>query len=160
LREAVEHLLVTYDWGESLVGLNLCLKPAVDELVTHHLANTARAQGDHPLAQILGSLREDALWQREWTHALAEMVFADTPASRGPVQSWASHWSAVALRAIGPLAAELDVLDAGAEQSVAVRIEGEMRARLSALDLVRPAAGAERPPAAPGRRRTEDHASH
>jgi toluene monooxygenase system protein E len=135
LREAVEHLLVTYDWGESLVGLNLCLKPALDELVAHDFANLARAHGDHPLAQILESLREDLLWQREWTHALVDTVCADTPASRGAAQDWASHWSAVALRAVGALAAEFDALDAGAEQGVGSRIEGEMRERLAALDL-------------------------
>jgi toluene monooxygenase system protein E len=160
LREAVEHLLVTYDWGESFVGLNLCLKPALDELVTHHLANAARTQGDHPLAQMLGSLREDVLWQREWTHALVETVCADTPASRGAVQDWASHWSAVALRAVGALAAELDALDARAERGVGSLIEGEMRVGLAALDLVRPAAGAERSPEGSGKRPTEDRISH
>jgi toluene monooxygenase system protein E len=135
LREAVEHLLVTYDWGESFVGLNLCLKPALDELVTLHLANAARAQADHPLAQILGSLREDALWQREWTQALVETVLADTPATRGAVQDWIRRWSSFTMRAVGPLAAELDVFDVHTERRIGSQIERELRDRLATLGL-------------------------
>ncbi len=138
LREAVERLLVTYDWGESFVGLNLCLKPALDELVTLHLANAARARGDYPLAGILGSLREDALWQREWTRALVETVFADTPASRDAAQAWTGQWCTIALRAAGALAVEFDCLGEDGGSDVTRQIEAEMRERLATLDLCAP----------------------
>ena len=32
LRIAIEKLLITYDWGESFVALNLVLKPLMDEV--------------------------------------------------------------------------------------------------------------------------------
>ena len=38
LREVVEKLLATYDWAESFVGLNMVLKPLVDELLMKHLS--------------------------------------------------------------------------------------------------------------------------
>ena len=41
LREVVEKLLITYDWAESFVGLNLVLKPLVDELFMKHLSGAA-----------------------------------------------------------------------------------------------------------------------
>jgi toluene monooxygenase system protein E len=144
LREAVERLLVAYDWAESFVALNLCLKPALDELVTLHLANTARAQGDYPLAGILGSLREDALWQREWTRALVQMVHADTAASLDVAQSWVDRWSPVALSAVAALSVELDALAAEDGTSVADLIEHEMHERMRALDFRVPGAGTGR----------------
>jgi toluene monooxygenase system protein E len=115
LREAVERLLVAYDWAESFVALNLCLKPALDELVTLHLANTARAQGDYPLAGILGS-----------------------------AQSWVDRWSPVALSAVAALSVELDALAAEDGTSVADLIEHEMHERMRALDFRVPGAGTGR----------------
>jgi len=38
LRIAIEKLLVCYDWGESFVGLNIVLKPLIDELFMTTLA--------------------------------------------------------------------------------------------------------------------------
>jgi PAS domain-containing protein len=63
LREAVERLLVTYDWGEAFTALCLVLKPAIDDVVLVQLAARARSQGDPMLGALLGSLDEDARWQ-------------------------------------------------------------------------------------------------
>src|SRR5579884_1773558 len=59
LREVVEKLLVTFDWGECFVALNLTLKPMLDELFMHHLSDLALREGDHLLGQIFYSLNED-----------------------------------------------------------------------------------------------------
>ncbi len=70
LREAVEKLLVAYDWGEAFAGLNLVLKPAFDELFMTHFARLARRSGDDLLERMFGSLHEDCHWHREWSLAL------------------------------------------------------------------------------------------
>ena len=44
-RETLERLLVTFDFGEALVALNLCVKPALDEAVVA-LARAAKKSGD------------------------------------------------------------------------------------------------------------------
>jgi toluene monooxygenase system protein E len=36
LRQFVERLLVTYDWGEAFVARNLVVKPMIDELFLKH----------------------------------------------------------------------------------------------------------------------------
>ena len=43
LRRALEALLVTWDWAEAFVALNLCLKPVVDELFMVDLPALAKA---------------------------------------------------------------------------------------------------------------------
>lgn len=88
LRQAVEQLLVTYGWGEAFAGLNLVLKPLVDELFMGHLGECARAEGDYMLPQILLSLEEDCRWQREWTQTLVRMIVEDTPANLRVLEDW------------------------------------------------------------------------
>jgi toluene monooxygenase system protein E len=136
LREAVERLLVAYDWGESLVALQLCVKPALDELVTTHLANVAQAHSDYPLAEILGSLRQDVSWHREWTRALLATACDDTPSTAAAVDEWVATWRPRALHAIARLADDLESL-LPAEQGVVVGAE-----IAAALDALHPVDGA------------------
>ncbi|HVZ35635.1 MAG TPA: hypothetical protein VG963_24585, partial [Polyangiaceae bacterium] len=70
LRELLERLLVTYDFGESLVALNLVVKPALDELFMVGFAELGLERGDHLLAQLARSLYRDCQWQQRWTRAL------------------------------------------------------------------------------------------
>lgn len=99
LREAVERCLVTYDWGESLVALNVCLKPIVDELFMVRLSNVAKDKGDYLLGQLFASLYEDCQWHREWTVALLGMAVRDRDENRGVIGAWAKKWREPALRA-------------------------------------------------------------
>ena len=67
LRQYVERLLVTYDWGEAFVALNLVLKPMIDDLFLKRTSDLALGQDDHLLGQILYSLGEDSDWHRRWS---------------------------------------------------------------------------------------------
>jgi toluene monooxygenase system protein E len=105
LRETVERLLVTYDWGEALVGLSLCVAPMVDELVTSQWAWAAASSGDHRLAAMLRSLEADCRWHRAWSVALVRTALADTASSRAPIVEWIERWSVrarAAVRAVAP----------------------------------------------------------
>lgn len=133
LREAVERLLVAYDWGESFVALQLCVKPALDELVTVHLANVAQAHGDYPLAEILGSFRKDVAWHREWSRALLAIACDDAPATAAAVDDWVGTWRPRALHATARLAEDLQAL-IPAEHGVV--IGAEIAAELDALHPV------------------------
>jgi toluene monooxygenase system protein E len=106
LRIAIEKLLICYDWAEAFVGLNLVLKPLVDELFMNHLSDLALREGDYLLGQIFYSLNEDCQWHREWTRALIRMAIEDNSHNTGTIQGWIDKWhpvAASALQAFAPL---------------------------------------------------------
>ena len=101
LREAVERCLVTYDWGEALVALNLCIKPLIDELFMTYLPKEAQEHGDHLLGQLFSSLDEDCKWHREWTVALLRTAVEDNAENRTVIGAWVTRWGRLAQRAAG-----------------------------------------------------------
>lgn len=101
LREVVERLLVSYDWGEAFVALNVVLKPLFDELFMTRLALLARASGDDLLERVLCSLDEDCSWHRDWTRALVALALEDAGENREVMQGWVARWAPQATRAIG-----------------------------------------------------------
>jgi toluene monooxygenase system protein E len=100
LRAAIEKLLVCYDWAESFVGLNLVLKPLVDELFMSHLSDLALREGDYLIGQVLYSLNEDCRWHREWSLALTRMVIEDDPHNARTIQGWIDNWYPAAAGAV------------------------------------------------------------
>jgi hypothetical protein len=108
LRIAIEKLLVCYDWGESFVGLNIVLKPLIDELFMNHFSDLALREGDYLLGQVFYSLNEDCKWHREWTRALTRMVIEDNSHSSPIIQGWIDKWHPVAARAVQAFAPVFD----------------------------------------------------
>lgn len=104
LREFVERLLITYDWGESFVALNLVLKPMIDELFMKHLGDLALSQKDHLLGQVLYSLNEDCQWHREWGGSLALLAIEGNPRNRSVMRAWVDKWRPLAIQAVNALA--------------------------------------------------------
>jgi toluene monooxygenase system protein E len=100
LRIAIEKLLVCYDWAESFVGLNLVLKPLVDEVFMNHFSDLALREGDYLLGRVFHSLNEDCRWHREWSQALTKMVIQDNSQNAGTIQGWIDKWHPVAARAL------------------------------------------------------------
>jgi toluene monooxygenase system protein E len=103
LRRLMEQLLVTYDWGEALVALNLAVKPILDELFMQRLAIRARQQGDFCLSRMLLSLYEDCLWHQSWAMALVDLVSRDNKDADAFIKTCRSQWQAAAHEAIDPL---------------------------------------------------------
>jgi toluene monooxygenase system protein E len=100
LRLAIEKLLVSYDWAEAFVGLNLVLKPLVDEMFMNHLSDLALREGDHLLGQVFYSLNQDCRWHREWSRALTRMSIQDNSRNVRTIQGWIEKWHPVAIRAL------------------------------------------------------------
>ena len=100
LRMAMEKLLVCFDWAESFVGLNLVLKPLVDEVFMNRLSDLALREGDYLLGRVFYSLNEDCRWHREWSQALTRMVIQDNSHNTGTIQGWIDKWHPVAARAL------------------------------------------------------------
>jgi toluene monooxygenase system protein E len=92
LRELLERLLVTYDFGEALVALNLVVKPALDELFMVGFAELGLERGDHLLSELARSLYRDCQWQQSWTRALIECACAEAEDNRRVVAEWCARW--------------------------------------------------------------------
>ena len=107
-RRVIEELLVTYDWGEALVALNLVVKPAFDELFMTSFGRLALSQGDDVLGKIFLSLNEDCAWHREWSRALVSHACTARPENAGPVEGWVARWSPRVDRAVAALAPVFD----------------------------------------------------
>ncbi len=77
-REAIEKLLLAYDWDQAFVGLNLVVKPVVDALFLKGFGDLAREHGDELDALLAEDLYLDAQRSRRWTvEACRAMVKAD-----------------------------------------------------------------------------------
>ena len=100
LRMAIEKLLITYDWSESFVALNLVLKPLVDELLMNHFSDLALCEGDYLLGQVFYSLNEDCRWHREWSQALSRMVVEHNSQNRDTIEGWIAKWYPMAASAV------------------------------------------------------------
>ena len=98
LREAVEKMLIAYDWGEAFVALNLTVKPVLDAVFNVQLAELARAHEDALLALMLDDFALDSQRSRDWSAALVQYAVAQHPANIGLVKQWVEHWKPLAYR--------------------------------------------------------------
>ncbi|HVZ89023.1 MAG TPA: hypothetical protein VHG72_18790 [Polyangia bacterium] len=126
-RRAIERLLVTYDWGEALIALNVVVKPVVDDLFLQRLAERAEAAGDHVDAQILRALFEDCAWHRAWTEALTAFALRDRPENADPIARWTEAWTPAAAE-IARAGAELLGLEPPAAEAAPARVRPEVAA--------------------------------
>jgi toluene monooxygenase system protein E len=142
LRMAVERLLTCYDWTESFVGLNLVLKPLIDEIFMTHLSELARREGDYLLGQVFYSLNEDCRWHREWSQALTRMVIADNSQNSGTIQAWIEKWHPVAARAVEGFAplfeGTLEDAQMAPLEGMTQKLDAHYRAYLSSMGLQPP----------------------
>jgi toluene monooxygenase system protein E len=91
-REAIERLLLAFDWDHAFVGLNLVVKPVLDELFLKAFADLARAHGDELDALVAENLYLDAQRSRRWTvDACKALVEADA-ANDGVLRVRLAHW--------------------------------------------------------------------
>lgn len=126
LREVIETLLVTWDWGEALVALEFVLKPAFDELFMTQFGRLARTAGDDVLDRLFFSLNEDCAWHRSWSESLIVTAIRDTPESASAVVRWIETWTPRVSRAVSalqPIFDEVSQGDAGRFATVLNEIE-------------------------------------
>lgn len=135
LRELVENLLITYDWGHAFAALDLAVKPAIDELINSQLAELAKRNGDELLSNLLIALRADSERSRDWTSALVSYSVERDASLAGLLDGWKADWQPRAIAAMEPLAAMFErapvpmaASDVMAAVRAAVEAAGEPRA--------------------------------
>lgn len=98
-REAIERLMVAYDWEQAFVGLNLVVKPVADELFLNAFAEVARRHGDELDALVAENLFLDAQRSRRWTvdacRAMVEADGANAFVLRELLAQWRPHGTAI-----------------------------------------------------------------
>jgi len=98
-RELMEKVLVTWDWGEGFVALNLIAKPAIEESLLRKLGEAARHNGDTLLGLLTDAQLIDVARHRRWTAALVKQAL-ETPGNADVITSWIAKWEPLADQAI------------------------------------------------------------
>jgi toluene monooxygenase system protein E len=115
VRELMERLLTTYDWGENLIVLNTVATRALEEACVRQLARAARLYGDTLTSMLLEVQWRDCERSRRWTSKYVELAL-EQPANKTVIAGWISKWVPLADRAIDAFCAALPpILDAGAQ---------------------------------------------
>ena len=145
LREALERLLITYDWGEAFTALNLVLKPMLDQTFMVQFGRLARQEGDYVLQQLFASLHADCQWQQQWSQELVRLAVQDTPANQPVLQGWIDQWYPVVGRAVHAFAPLFDDMPARPEAlpfaEVVAEVEAAWAAYVCQTGLASPALG-------------------
>lgn len=112
MRELMEKVLATYDWGECFVALNLVARPAIEEAVLRKLGEAARHNGDTLLGLLSDSELADGARHRRWAAALVKLAL-EVPGNAAVIERWLAKWVPLADKAIDIYCAALpDVVDA------------------------------------------------
>jgi len=116
LRELMEKVLVTYDFGEAVVALNLVAKPAADETL-RELGTAARHCDDHLLALLIDNQMRDSERSRRWSASLVEFC-ADQGDNKNVINKWIEKWMPLAEKAIHLYCAALPDSPGAAESAI------------------------------------------
>lgn len=108
VRENVERLMVSRDWAEIVVAINVVFEPLVGELLrTEFFLRSASRNGDSVTPAIIESAELD--WERnsKWIRVFLHFLLNDSTHAahnREVLQGWINRWTPISLRAAGNLA--------------------------------------------------------
>lgn len=103
LREAVEKMLIAYDWGEAFTALNLVIKPLFDEVYNVRLAELARRNEDDLLALMVDDFMLNSRWSRDWSEALVKYALEQRSSNKEVFEEWVETWNPLASRGVDTL---------------------------------------------------------
>jgi hypothetical protein len=92
MRRGIERLLVTFDWDDAFVGLNLVIKPLCDELTLRQFAIVARERGTSFDAHLADNLFLDAQRSQRWSAALCRFIADADDGNRAHLAALLSKW--------------------------------------------------------------------
>lgn len=139
LREYLEHVCVTKDWGEVVLATNIVLEPLLQPVQHALLSNVGHAHRDAVLPHFSYSLQLDEQRHWGWGRALAQMLHADEH-NVARTQEWIDAWYPKAERAVAAFGAVFDALD-GREvfETAFDAAKEEVRASFGELTVLAPA---------------------
>jgi hypothetical protein len=140
LREYIEWLCVTKDWGEVIVAGNLVLEPLLQPVLHSAMADLGHAHGDAVLPHLAYQVQLDEERHWGWARALAAMLH-QSEQNVEQTQEWIDHWWERADRAVCAFGEIFESVDHGAVfDEVLARAQAETRGSFAALNVSEPAA--------------------
>lgn len=103
-REALEKLLIAYDWGEAFTALNVVIKPTLDTIFNDCLGDLAKQNGDPFIAELCAEFSRDSSRSRDWTQALTTYTLEHDTSLSGVFEGWINAWVPLADAAAAGLA--------------------------------------------------------
>lgn len=134
LRRVIEELIVTYDFGQALVMLDLVVKPLFDACFMEHGARLAEAQRDPLLCRLLLSLHEDCRWHEGLADDLVRLLISDSAENRARIGAWVRSAAPTVREAFAALASVWSALPEP-DPSVLDAVEMRTADRLRRLGL-------------------------
>lgn len=101
--ELIEKMLVTWDFAEQLIVLNVIAKPAIDAAYLRQFGNCGRRHGDALIGLLADAQCIDSERSKRWTRALVQFVLDDdTIAAQNleRMRAWVTTWVPLADNAI------------------------------------------------------------
>jgi hypothetical protein len=92
MRRGIERLLVTFDWDDAFVGLNLVIKPLCDELTLRQFATVARELGTSFDGVLADNLFLDAQRSQRWSAALCRFTEDVDGGNRAHLAALLNKW--------------------------------------------------------------------
>jgi toluene monooxygenase system protein E len=102
-REALEKLLIAYDWGESFAALNLVVKPLLDAVLNVQFAALAGQNDDHFLQMLFTEFDEDSRRSQLWSAELVRYSLERDPQLADVLGGWVGQWQPQMLEAVNSL---------------------------------------------------------
>jgi toluene monooxygenase system protein E len=90
-RELMEKVLVTYDWSEAFVALQLLAKPAIEACLLHELGRVARHNDDQLLGLLTDAQFLDAQRHRRQSVELRDFILSQDE-NKKHVEKWQEKW--------------------------------------------------------------------
>lgn len=115
-RELMERVLVAYDFGETVVALNVVAKSAIDAAFGVQLGAAARAQGDELTAHLADEFLRDSTYSQRWTGAFLDYARREGD-NTAVINDWSRKWKPLAQRAIDAFVEHLPEPDSAKAQA-------------------------------------------
>jgi hypothetical protein len=132
LHRYIEQVLVTQDWGEDVVAINLVLAGLLEPFLRELYVRGGRAHGDFVTAALGTHLAKDASRQVAWTDAFLAQCLAEE-ANAIVVADWVDKWLPDAIEAVDALVAGHPAGGVAAEAASVARTAA--KARLEKLKI-------------------------
>lgn len=100
VREAIEKLMVEYDFDRAVSGFQLCVKPMLDNLFLNQFAIVARSLGAEVDALIAENLYADSLRHQRWTVDFVKFVIEKNSTGKNELRTLLSEFRSLATVAV------------------------------------------------------------
>jgi phenol hydroxylase P1 protein len=109
LRALLENVMVTWDWAEAMVAINLILDSILYPLFFEKMTAVAVKNGDSVYISFSQFFMEMFEYERNYTTALVKMLLEDRSENKDVIASYVNKWLPRVIEAVQPVLAVFDL---------------------------------------------------